>query len=105
MIRIIIAGIFFLLGLFLFVTEVIGFFKFKYVMNRMHAAALGDTFGLLFIVLGVIVLRGFTMTSLKMLLIPAFFMLTGPVLTHLIGKVEVMDYKNKTHEYKEENRK
>ena len=105
MIRTILAALCFLFGIFLFVTEVVGFYKFDYVMNRIHAAALGDTFGLTSIIIGVIILRGFAMASLKLLLIPVFFMMTGPVLTHLIGKVEISDYKNKTNEYTEEELK
>lgn len=101
MIRTIIATVFFALSVFIFVSEVIGVFKFKYVLNRMHATAMGDTCGILFAVIGVIVLNGFCMTSLKLLLIPIFFFLTGPVLTHLIGKAEITDYKNETNEYKE----
>ena len=46
MIRLIFAGLFLVLGLFMFVSEVLGFYKFTYVMNRMHAAALGDTLGI-----------------------------------------------------------
>ena len=32
-----------LCGLIIFVLELFGVFKFHYVLNRMHAAALGDT--------------------------------------------------------------
>ena len=42
MMQVILAGICFLLSGFLFVTEVIGLFRFRYVLDRMHAAALGD---------------------------------------------------------------
>ena len=104
MIRTILAAIFFAAAAFLFITEVVGLFKFDYVMNRMHAAALGDTFGILCVVLGVIVLRGFAVASLKLVLIPVFFFLTGPVLTHLIGKVEIADHRNRGHEYEEVDR-
>ena len=31
-----------LLGLFTFVVQILGVFKFKYVLNRMHAAAMGS---------------------------------------------------------------
>ena len=104
MIRTVIAGLFFALALFLFFSGVLGLFKFKYVMNRMHAVALGDTFGILFIVAGCIVLKGFSLVSLKLLIIPLFMFLTGPVVTHLIGQAEVMTHGNPKGEYKKEDR-
>lgn len=104
MIRTWIATCFFAVAAFLFITEVIGLYKFNYVLSRMHAAALGDTFGLLCVVLGVAVLKGFAPVTLKLLLIPVFFYLTGPVLTHLIGKVEIRDHRNRGHEYEEVDR-
>ena len=104
MIRTLLAALFFVIAAFLFVTEVIGLYKFDYVLNRIHAAALGDTFGLLFTVLGVVVLKGFRLVSVKLLLVPVFFYLTGPVLTHLIGAVEIADHRNLGHEYEEVDR-
>ena len=35
-----------LCGLGIFLVEMIGVFRFKYVLNRMHAAAMGDTLGI-----------------------------------------------------------
>ena len=104
MIRTVIAGVLFALGLFLFFSEILGLFKFKYVMNRMHAAALGDTFGILFIILGCVVLKGLSLVSLKLLIIPLFMFLTGPVVTHLIGQAEVLYHGNPKREYKKEDR-
>ena len=104
MIKTILAGLFFALGLFLFFSEILGLFKFKYVMNRMHAAALGDTFGILFVILGCIVLKGVSLVSLKLLVVPLFMFLTGPVVTHLIGQTEVLYHGNPKREYKKEDR-
>ena len=78
-----------LLGLFFFVTEMIGIFKFKYVLNRMHVAGMGDTMGLSLSLLGTIVLSGFNFTSLKMGLIIVFLWLASPVASHLIARLEV----------------
>lgn len=105
MIRSILAGVFFALAVFLFFSGVLGLYKFRYVMNRMHAVALGDTFGIIFAVIGCIIMRGFSMASLKMVAIPVFMFLTGPVVTHLIGQVEVMCHKNENGEYEEEDRR
>ena len=34
-------------GLFVLITGVVGQFRFHYVLNRMHAASMGDSLGLL----------------------------------------------------------
>ena len=77
------------LGVDLFITEMIGIFKFKYVLNRMHIAGMGDTMGLSLTLLGTIVLSGLNFTSLKMGLVLVFLWLASPVASHLIARLEV----------------
>ncbi len=88
MIREIIAAVFFRLGIMIYITAIFGIYKFKYVLNRMHAAALGDTLGILFAVLGGVVYYGFEFISLKLVLILVFLWLTSPVASHFIAKLE-----------------
>ena len=104
MIRLVIDSLFLLFAVFIFVSEVIGFFKFSYVMNRMHAAGLGDTLGIASVVIAVAVLMGLTMSTVKLILIVLFMFLTGPVVTHLLAQVEVQTNKNAGKEYTEEDR-
>ena len=78
-----------LLGLGIFMLQLFGVFKFKYVLNRMHAAAIGDTLGLGLSMLGMILLCGFSFTSLKLALVVAFLWLASPVSSHLISRLEV----------------
>lgn len=78
-----------IIGLFFFITELIGVFKFKYVLNRMHAAGMGDTIGLSVTLLGTIILSGFNFTSLKMGLVIVFLWMASPVSSHLIARLEV----------------
>ena len=104
MIRLIVASAFLLLGLFVFLTEVVGFFKFKYIMMRIHAAGLGDTLGIMSIAAAVAVLTGTPNAVLKLLLIVVFMMLTGPVMTHLLANMEYKLHNNAGNEYKEEDR-
>lgn len=77
------------IGLSTFVIQLIGVFKFKYVLNRMHAAAMGDTLGIGISLLGLIVLSGFNFTSLKMGMVIVFLWLASPVSSHLISRLEV----------------
>ena len=43
-------------GLFVFIVCTIGIFRFSYVLDMMHAAATGDTLGILLSVIGIILL-------------------------------------------------
>ncbi len=77
-------------GLVFDVIQLIGFFRYKYVMNRIHAAAIGDTLGGGLILLGVFLINGFNLAGLKILFIMAFLWLTSPVAAHMVGKLEVL---------------
>lgn len=78
-----------LFGVAVMIIATIGVNRFHYVLNRMHAAALGDTLGLGFVLLGVMIHNGFTFVSLKLLLIIVFFWMASPVCSHLISNLEV----------------
>lgn len=76
-------------GLVFDAVQLIGVFRYKYVMNRIHAAAIGDTLGVGLILLGVLFINGFNLAGLKVLSILAFLWLTAPVAAHMVGKLEV----------------
>ena len=76
-------------GLAVMCLGVLGVYRFKYVLNRMHAAAMNDTLGILFIMLSLIVMSGFVFTSVKLLLIILMLWLSSPVSSHLIGRFEI----------------
>ena len=76
-------------GLCCLVSGVVGVFRFKYSLNRIHAAALMDTVGILLMLLGVSVATGFNVTSAKILVVIAFLWMTSPVSGHLIGRMEI----------------
>lgn len=77
------------LGLCCLVSGVVGVYKFKYALSRIHAAALLDTVGILMMLLGVICATGWSVTSLKLLVVVGFLWLTSPVSSHLIGRLEI----------------
>ena len=78
------------IGLGFFLLELLGVFKFSYVLNRMHAAAIGDTLGLGSCLTGLILLSGFNITSVKLALVLVFLWLASPVASHLISRLEVV---------------
>jgi len=88
-IRFIVSALLTLAGLFVLISGVVGVFRFKYALSRIHAGALFDTLGILLMLLGVIVAEGFTIAALKMVLVIAILWLTSPVSSHLIGRLEI----------------
>lgn len=102
-IRFLIGAAFLLTGLLIFVFEIIGVFRFKYVLNRMHAAAMGDTLGIGFCLLGLIVMNGLNFTSLKLFLVILFLWFSSPVSSHLIARLEVTTDEEKETHYKKKS--
>ncbi len=87
-IRLIIGCLFILIGMVIFFTELFGVFHFKYVLNRMHAAAMGDTLGISACLLGLMVFSGLNFTTLKMFLIIVFLWFASPVSSHVLSRLE-----------------
>ena len=88
MIRFILCTIFLCVGLFFEVSAVIGVYRFDTALRRMHAAALGDTLGLFFILLGMLVANGLDLNAVKYLMLIFLLWNTSPIASHLIGKLE-----------------
>lgn len=86
-------------GVAVFLIEMIGVFRFKYVLNRMHAAAMGDTLGIGLCLMGLIVVSGLNFTSLKLFLVIAFLWFSSPTSSHMIAKLEVTTNEDKELHY------
>ncbi len=99
-IKFIAGAIFLLTGLAIFALEMIGVFRFKYVLNRMHAAAMGDTFGIGCSLIGLILMNGFNFTSVKLFLVIVFLWFSSPVSSHLIARLEVATDEEPDSHYK-----
>lgn len=93
-IRLIAGTIFLAGGLIVFTIELFGVFKFNYVLNRMHAAAMGDTLGIALSMTGLIIMSGFNFTSLKMILVVIFLWIASPVASHMVARLEVTTNEN-----------
>lgn len=87
--RFLVAAGFIIGGLIVSAIATFGLFKFKFVLNRMHAAAMNDTLAIMFVLFGLIVINGFNAVSLKLLLIIIFLWFASPVSSHLIARLEV----------------
>lgn len=105
MIRLILAGFFLAAAVFVYFTEVFAFYRYKYVMNRMHAAALGDTLGIACVLIAAAIIWGSLAVALKLFLVLLFLNLTAPVLTHLLAEAEVRTHRHTDEEYVEVDRR
>ncbi|MDO5701964.1 MAG: monovalent cation/H(+) antiporter subunit G [Lachnospiraceae bacterium] len=93
-IRFAVTAVLLISGVAAFACAVIGASRFGFVMNRLHAAGIGDTMGLFFTALGLIIATGFAADSLKILLLIFFMWFTSPVSTHFVAQVEYFTNKH-----------
>ena len=84
-IRLIIGGILLTGGLAVFVTSVIGNFRFSDAAQRMHSAGLGDTMGICCVLAGAAVLCFNAVFVLKLAAVIALVWTSGPACSHLIA--------------------
>lgn len=87
-IRFAISAVLLILGLCSFAAAVLGAYRFGFVMNRLHAAGIGDTAGIFLIIASLVVARGPVPDSLKLIVLVFFLWFTSPVSTHFLGQVE-----------------
>ena len=87
-IRFFIVAAIMLFALSLFVSELLGFYRFGFVMNRVHAAGIGDTLGLFSVILALMIAEGISMVTLKLLLLVLFMWFSSPTSTHFVSQIE-----------------
>ncbi len=88
-VRFIIAAILFTAGAASVILGVIGVFKFKYVMNRMHSAAIIDAAGVFFILCGLAVISGSMEYIPKLVLVLILLWIGSPIASHMVGRLEI----------------
>ena len=87
-IRFFIVAALLLLALACFASAVLGVWRFGYVMNRMHAAGIGDSLGIFCVAAALFIAGGPSWEEAKALLLVFFLWFTSPVSTHFLGQVE-----------------
>lgn len=97
-VRMVPAAILIVLGILIIAIQIWGMFKLQYVLNRMHAAAMGDSLGIFLILLGLMLIYGFSFSSAKLFFILILFWSASPVCSHLIGKLEAATYRKLSKE-------
>ena len=66
MIRLCLGAILIFIGLLIIVLAIIGIFRLNYVLNRMHVAATCDTLGMLFVLVGLVLIVPEVVTRKKL---------------------------------------
>jgi len=67
----------------------IGIIRLPDIYTRMHAAGIIDTFGVGTIMLGLMLQAGFTLVTIKLLLIVGFVFFTAPTTTHALARAAI----------------
>lgn len=88
MTNIIIGSIFLVLGIMCGIISILGIYRFKFVMNRMHAAAIVDALSLSLIVVGLIIISLNLDFVFKLALILVFQWVGSPIASHMVMRLE-----------------
>lgn len=73
-------------GSFFYVVGSFGLLRMPDVFTRMHATSVSDTFGALLMLTGMILQAGLSLVTLKLAIIIAIILYTGPVATHALAR-------------------
>lgn len=88
-IRFAIAAVLMLCGVISSGIAILGVFRFRFVMNRMHCAAILDTLGMAGILCGLMVLSGDPDAIAKLLCALMLLWIGSPLASHLVAKMEI----------------
>lgn len=78
------------LGLLVIAISILGLFRLRDALERIHAGALTDTLGLLLVLAGLVVLCGFTAYTLKLATLLVILWVTNPISSHLLARMELV---------------
>lgn len=104
-IRCVAAAIFIIGGLFFMTAAVIGVLRFPDFFSRLHSIGLGQSLGLSLCCIGLFIYQGVNITGGKILLVMIFYLVTGPVGTHIVDKVAFRESLKKAQIDKKEKEK
>jgi len=81
-----ITGFFIILGSLLILVSTIGLIRMPDFYTRIHAAGITDTLGQILIIFGLILYEGFSLISLKLIILVAFIFIANPTATHALAR-------------------
>lgn len=78
--------IFVIAGIAFILVGSIGILRLPDFYSRTHAVSKSDTLGIIFVIGGLVIFEGFTLSSLKLILIILFIALANPIGSHALVK-------------------
>ena len=76
-------------GIFVIFVSILGVFRFKFVLNRMHCAAIIDTLGALFLLAALMLAAKAPAYLWKLLFLVLFLWIGTPIASHLVARLEL----------------
>jgi len=86
LLREIVAAFLIAAGCFFFVVGAVGVNRMPEVFTRLHAASVSDTAGVSLVLVGLMVLEGFSLVTAKLVFLFLLLLFTGPAVTHAIAR-------------------
>ncbi|PWN06818.1 monovalent cation/H(+) antiporter subunit G [Rhodohalobacter mucosus] len=77
------------LGIAFILVGSVGIIRLPDFFTRTHAVSKSDTLGVIFVISGLVIYEGFTLSSLKLVLIILFIALANPVGSHALAKAAI----------------
>lgn len=84
------SGLFLLVGGFFCVVGGIGLLRMPDFYTRMHAASVTETLGVGFVLLGLMLLAGWTLVTVKLLMIGVLVFFVSPTASHALAKAALL---------------
>ena len=81
------SGFFIACGVVALLIGSLGLLRLPDVYCRIHAVGMIDTAGASFIIFGMIIHEGFTLVTVKLVLVGVFLFFTSPIATHAVAQV------------------
>lgn len=77
-------------GSFFMVVSAIGILRFPDFWARLHAASVGDSGGMILLIMGMCLQSGLTLITVKLIAIGIFLFITGPTATHAVANAALV---------------
>lgn len=78
-----------IIGCFFILTSAVGVLRMPDFYSRLHPAGVGDSMGAPLLLLGVALQSGFTLLTLKIIVLALFFLITSPTSCHALAKAAI----------------
>jgi len=81
---------FILSGSFFVIVGAFGTWRFPDFWSRLHAASITDSAGMILLLVGMCLQAGFTLVTVKLIIIGIFLFITGPTSTHAVANAALV---------------